>query len=100
MLRSSMLYRILLTVVLTAGFFVYIGEGMSKKYFSETLSEISSVSEDADDEMFPMDAVPAQDPSILYASSFIDAHKGDAGDAPVVNSPKLFLLYQQWKLHC
>lgn len=97
---SSYWYRLLLTLILAGGIFVTVEEGMAKKSFVDTLSQICSVNEDTDDEEFSL-AGPgtAIELSSQPVEPSIMVH-GIAPKSPTANPQKLFILYKQWKLHC
>ena len=93
-------YRLLLTLILAGGFFVTVEEGVAKKSIADTVSQICAFSEDVDDESFILDG---QDPDLTLGGLFIeisDIATGIGPKTPSTNPRKLFLLYQQWKLHC
>lgn len=93
-------YRLLLTLILAGGFFVMVEEGLAKKSILDTISQICSANEDTDDETFSLDGPGAE-------ITISDIHLESSGivfriapKSPRANPPKLFLLYNQWKLHC
>jgi hypothetical protein len=93
-------YRILLTLILAGGFFVTVEEGLAKKSIADTISQICAVSEDVDDESFTLDG---PDTDVTLAGISFDLSNTESGiesKTPSANPRKLFLLYQQWKLHC
>ncbi|MGB4772049.1 MAG: hypothetical protein WBP58_11340 [Chitinophagaceae bacterium] len=93
-------YRILLTLILAGGFFITVEEGLAKKSIADSINQICAGSEDADDETFTLDG-PDTDITLTGDSfELSDSASGIEPKTPSANPRKLFLLYQQWKLHC
>ena len=93
-------YRLLLTLILAGGFFVTVEEGLAKKSILDTISQICSANEDADDEALSLDGPGAEITLTEFTAETAGIVPRIASKSLKANPPKLFLLYNQWKLHC